>query len=269
MTIQITEETTPEIIHASCDAGAVAGKVYTRGVTTNSDNGVTMDGFHRLSPVWEAMAERGMVLCLHGEHAGQEVFCLDREEQFLATLMGLSQTFQDLRIVLEHVTTEAAVNCVLTLGDNVAATITVHHLELTLDHIIGGSLDPHAFCKPVAKRPQDREALLGAALRAHPKFFFGSDSAPHTRAAKHGDGCAGIFSAPVALEVLAEIFARDDALDRLEAFVSLNGARFYGLPVNEGFIELEAGVWTVPAMYGDVVPYRASKSVGWRRVQPL
>jgi len=269
MTIQITEETTPEIIVEAHAAGAIAGKVYPRGVTTNSNNGVTMEGFGQLSSVWEAMAECGLVLCLHGEHAGPEVFCLDREEAFLETLSRLAKTFPNLRIVLEHVTTEAAVNCVNSLSQNVAASITVHHLELTLDNIIGGSLDPHAFCKPVAKRPSDRHALLLAATGGNTKFFFGSDSAPHTRVAKHGDGCAGIFSAPVALEVLAEVFQSCGALQHLEAFVSVHGARHYRLPLNEGFIELKEAECLVPAMYGNIVPYRANQTLRWRRVHPV
>lgn len=260
MTIKLVDSTTPSIIRDA--KGMVrAGKLYPEGVTTNSEDGVRE--ISRLFPVFETMQETGMVLCLHGETP--DVFTMDREKAFLETLFGISIRFPKLKIVLEHVTTADAVREIERLGDNVAATITVHHLYLTLDDIIGGSLRPHAFCKPVAKRPEDREALILAATGGNPKFFLGTDSAPHARGRKECDGgCAGIFSAPVAIQALAQLFERRGALGKLEDFTSRFGAEFYGWPLCESKLTLVREPWAVPEDWHGVVPFMAGQTLDWR-----
>lgn len=252
--------TTPEVIREA--KGLVrGGKLYPEGVTTNSDDGVS--DFSRMFPVFETMQETGMVLCLHGETPG--AFSLDRETTFLKTLRAIASTFPKLKIVLEHVTTADAVREIERLPDNVAATITVHHLYLTLDDIIGGTLRPHAFCKPVAKRPEDRDALIAAAIGGNPKFFLGTDSAPHSRGLKECDGgCAGIFSAPVAIQALASIFERRDALGALEDFTSRFGAEFYGWPLGESRLTLVREPWTVQDEWHGIVPFMAGQTLDWQ-----
>jgi dihydroorotase len=266
MTIKIVPSTTPATIREAKAAGVVAGKLYPEGVTTNSSDGVR--DFMELADVFGAMAEAGLVLCLHGETP--DAFCLDREEAFLAEVLPtIAASFPGLRIVLEHVSTAAAVEWVRGQAPagahDVAATITVHHLLLTLDDVVGGMLAPHHFCKPVAKRPADRAAIVAAAVSGDPRFFLGTDSAPHLRAAKEAaHGCAGVFTAPVALPLLAARFDEHDALDRLEAFCSGHGARFYGLPGNEGTVQLVREPWTVPADCAGVVPLAAGTTLPWR-----
>lgn len=265
MTIQITDDTTPDMINEAFKAATIAGKVYMRGVTTNSENGVTVEGFYKLAPVWQRMAELGIIVSLHGEVPDPGVFCLDREKAFLKHLRWLAAEFPQLKIVLEHTTTEEAVSCVMELGDNVAATITAHHLGITLDNVVGGSLAPHNFCKPVAKRPQDRMALRNAATSGQPKFFFGSDAAPHLRGNKEcASGCAGVWSAPVALPYLAQIFEEEDALDKLELFTSHSGAMFYELNPNQDSVQLVREEWVVPEELHGIVPFMAGKKLRWK-----
>ena len=262
MTIKIVPDTTPAMIRAARGIGAVAGKLYPANVTTNSGNGVT--DFQALYPVFETMQECGMVLCLHGEMPGEDIYCLDREARFLPVLYEIARDFPRLKIVLEHISTDAAVRTVLTMPGNVAATITVHHMFLTTNDVMDGKLRPHNYCLPTAKRFEDRDALWAAALSGNPKFFHGTDSAPHPRGAKEcPEGCAGVFTAPLALPLLAEFFERESALEKLEPFVSEFGARFYGLPLNEGTIELVKETWKVPDAYGDVVPFLAGQELGW------
>lgn len=262
MTIKLVGTTTPRTITEAKNAGVIAGKVYPEGVTTNSE-----DGVKNMTSLWPAFAQmetEGMVLCLHGETPG--VFCMDRESHFLDTLDELANVFPKLRIVLEHVTTEDAVMMVEELPDTVAATITVHHLLLTLDDVVGDKLRPHHFCKPIAKREQDRRRLVVAATSGSPKFFLGTDSAPHLRDTKEcASGCAGIYTSPVAMEVLAELFEREGRLERLEAFTSAFGARFYGLPLNERYVDLEkVDPYLVPErLPGDIVPFRAGENLHW------
>lgn len=261
MTFKITPSTTPEEVVALKEAGAVAGKLYPDGVTTNSQGGVT--DFKALYPVYEAMQNASLVLCLHGEMPG--AFSLDRESLFLSVLKDIAHAFPKLKIVLEHATTADAVACVRSLPDNVAASLTAHHLYLTLDDVIGDRLNPHAFCKPVAKRPSDREALVEAALSGESKFFLGSDSAPHMIADKEcACGAAGVYTAPVLLPVLCELFESLGGLDKLEAFTSVHGARFYGLPLTSKTIELEVNPWTVDDAYGGVKPFFAGKELRWQ-----
>ena len=181
-----------------------------------------------------------------------------------AHLELIKKQFPKLKIVLEHISTEAAVRSVETLK-NVAATITVHHLRLTLDDVVGGLISPHNFCKPIAKRPHDREVLLMAATSGNPKFFYGGDSAPHLKSRKEcSQGCAGIFNAPVALPMLTQIFDEHDALEFLEDFVSKFGAKFYGLPQNPETIELIKQDWVVPEEYDGIVPFMAGQTLHWQ-----
>lgn len=264
MTIKLLETTTPEVVYATrVSEGAVAAKLYPRGVTTNAEDGVTLENFPGcLADTLGAMEQLGMVLSIHGEMPG--AFCLDREVQFLSKVEKLRADFPKLKIVLEHITTETAVNFVARLPETVAATITVHHLFLTLDDVVGDTLQPHHFCKPVAKFPRDREALRQAALSGNPKFFLGTDSAPHPVSAKEcAAGCAGVFTAPVALPLLAELFDDHGALDRLEPFIAEFGAAFYGLPRNREALELLRCSWTVPERIGDYVPFRAGQPIAW------
>ncbi|NJC85222.1 dihydroorotase [Planosporangium mesophilum] len=267
MTIKLTAGTGDKTVRLAGEAGAVAAKLYPRGVTTNSADGV--DEVDDLYPAFAAMVDVGMVLCVHGE--SPDAFCLDREEAFLsAVLPRITSEFPTLRVVVEHASTAAAVRWVRDHRDRtgtstVAATITVHHLLLTLDDVIGDLLSPHHFCKPVAKRPEDRAALVEAATSGDPAFFLGTDSAPHAREAKEcASGCAGVFTAPVALPVLAQVFESAGALDRLERFTSVAGAHFYGLPLNEGVVTLRRERWRVPAEYHGVVPFLADRYLDWR-----
>jgi len=262
MTIKITGDTTPEIVreaHARC---AIAGKLYPEGVTTNSEDGVR--DLFALAPVFKAMEDVGMVLSLHGETPG--VFCMDREIAFLSTFGAIAMQFPKLRIVLEHITTQQAVKTVKGLPNNVAATITVHHLVLTLDDVVGGMLNPHNFCKPIAKSPDDREVLREAAISGNPKFFLGTDSAPHVRAKKEcASGCAGVYTAPVAMPILAQVFEEENALGMLADFTSTFGAKFYRLPTPLGKLRLEKGdPWVIPDCYGDIVPLWAGREINWR-----
>lgn len=270
MTIKIVATTTPQTITDAKARGVVAGKLYPEGVTTNSEDGVRE--IRSLYPVFERMQAEGMVLCLHGETPG--VFCMNREAVFVRmTLQDLAGAFPKLRIVLEHVTTAEGVCTVKNLPATVAATITPHHLVLTLDDVVGDKLRPHHFCKPIAKTPRDRAMLIEAATSGSPKFFLGTDSAPHARDQKEcASGCAGVFCAPVAMEVLAEVFEDHGAMEQLEAFTSVFGARFYGLPLNEGHVTLIKGdtPYAVPE-YIDcgrqeqaaVSPLRAGGTLRW------
>ncbi|HEX3096045.1 MAG TPA: dihydroorotase [Patescibacteria group bacterium] len=269
MTIQITEQTTPQMIFDAKEHRVIAGKVYPQGETTNSGNGVR--DYDKLLPVFRAMSRCGMILCLHGEvphidKSKPKVSVLKREGKFLKILVDIAMRFKQLKIVLEHITTEEAVDTVLRLPENVAATITAHHLVLNLDDIIGGDkLLPHNFCKPVAKEEPHRLALVQAATSGNPKFFFGSDSAPHLRKDKEcAEGCAGIFSAPVALPVLAEVFAKNNALEKLEDFTSVFGAQFYNYPLRTETITLLKMDWAVPETLYRVVPFMAGKKLAWQ-----
>ncbi|MBU4274767.1 dihydroorotase [Patescibacteria group bacterium] len=270
MTIQITQETTPEIINKAEQARAIAAKIYPQGVTTNSENGVV--DFRGLYPVFETMQELDMVLSLHGESPQEMVPGLEKEKTFLHTLRMIARDFPKLRIVLEHITTEDAVKCVLELPETVAATITVHHLFLTLDDVIGyskdskGLMQSHNFCKPIAKTVYDRAALRKVATSGNPKFFFGSDSAPHLKGSKEcASVCAGVFTAPVALPLLCQMFEYLGHLeDRLEPFVSEFGAKFYRLPLNSERICCVKKEWIVPQEYDGIVPFMAGQKIYWQ-----
>jgi dihydroorotase len=235
-------------------------KLYPAGMTTNSEAGTKdMDEARATLAIME---ELDIPLLVHGEGCG---FVMDREAIFLPVVKEWARSFPRLRIVLEHVTTRAGVELVERF-DNLFATITLHHLLITLDDVLGGLMRPHLFCKPVAKRPEDRDALRLAALN-HPSFFFGSDSAPHPLEAKEAPGCAaGIFSAPVALPALAGLFEELGALDRLQAFVSDRACAAYGLTPTPRMVRLERRAWTVPERIGSVTPYLAGQTLAWRVV---
>ena len=252
MTIQITEETTPEMIRAAAKAGVKAGKLYIRGVTNNSQHGVRLEKFWDLKPVFEAMAACGMLLLIHGTVPRDVAYFLDEETEFLPFLRKLASEFRVLKIVLEHITTKKAVNTVRELYHkygNVAATITPPHMVLTTNDILGPKLFPHHFCQPVAKTEEDRLALVEAATSGEPMFFLGTDSAPHSIWSKQCHDCfAGMFSDPVAHALVTQVFAGVRKLNKLEAFASLNGPAYYGLPAPQERIKLVRKLWRVPAL---------------------
>jgi dihydroorotase len=271
MTFKIMPDTDPRSIASLAKLKClVAGKVYPKGLTTNADDGV--EDFFALREVFKAMERHKLVLCLHGEMSGKHIIGRRREEEFLLILRFLARTYPNLRIVLEHITTAAAVEAVLSLSDNVAATITVHHLLLTHDDVGGDRLCPNNFCKPIAKDPKDRAALIQAAISGCPKFFFGSDSAPHPKEGKQRlyDCCAGIFTAPVAVPLLAEIFEQHGALheDRLELFLCDFAMAFYRLPGETGdsppLLRLVREPWRVPAEIDGIVPFWANQEISWQ-----
>lgn len=267
MTIEIRDNTTPEIIAQAKRAGAVAGKVYPRGVTTNSDEGLSNFFSEKTLETFRAMQDAGMLLLLHGELDSANTLVTEREGDFLPILRSLAFKFPDLKIVLEHVSTRDGVEEVQALGKNVASTITAHHLCLTLNDVIGYGIQPHNACNPMPKSFDDQLALIKAATSGNPKFFLGSDSAPHPRENKEcAKGACGIFTAPVLPSLLAEIFAQYGALGRLEDFTSRFGAEFYGLPLNKGDITLVKHEWTVPKQIGIVVPFRAGTKLQWRLI---
>ena len=242
-------------------------KLYPAGATTNSEGGVK--GMEEAYPTLALMEELGIALLVHGESHG---FVLDREEEFLGVYERLAQDFPRLTIIMEHITTAGAVR-LLDAYPNLYATVTLQHLLITLDDVAGGMLKPHLFCKPIAKRPEDRDALLAAALSGHPKLMFGSDSAPHPKHKKECCGCAaGVFTAPLALLVLTDLFVKNNAFSQLEAFVSWNARRIYGLehlPVKK--VVIEDGVTRIPAQYEgfgeSVVPMYAGESLPYRFVK--
>lgn len=266
MTLRLVPETTPETVAKAFEAGAIAGKLYPDGVTTGAEGGVT--DFKALYPVFESMQELGMVLSIHCEMPGSTE--QDAEVDFINILVDLVRNFGKLRIVVEHVTTSTMIDFLLQQPETVGATITAHHLVLTRDHVyLGKTLGwPHHFCKPVAKTKQDQEALVWAAISGNPRFWFGSDSAPHLKTKKECvKPAAGVFSAPVALPVLATIFEAADALDRLEDFVARFGAEFYQVPLNKGTISIEKRSWRVPKLVGGkVVPFLAGSRLDWQIV---
>jgi dihydroorotase len=236
-------------------------KLYPAGITTNSEGGVSGFDVEELRPALEAMSELGIPLCVHGETNG---FVMDREAEFVSIYERLATAFPDLKIIMEHITTKESVEA-LDKFENLYATITLHHLIITLDDVAGGMLKPHLFCKPIAKRPEDRSALLKVALEAHPKVMFGSDSAPHPKHAKEACGCAaGVFTAPIALQVLAELFENKNAsLENLQAFISGNAQKIYGVTPLSKTVTLEKKEFTVPSDYNGVVPMYADETLAY------
>ncbi|MCP1661207.1 dihydroorotase [Neisseria perflava] len=269
MTLYLTDKTTPELVREAKAAGIVAFKLYPAGATTNSDSGVT--DLFKLIPVLQEIAAQDMRFLVHGEVTDAEIDIFDREAAFIERVMKpVFSQVPDLKVVFEHITTAEAAKLVLEAGDNVAASVTPQHLLLNRNDLLVGGVRPHHFCLPVLKRETHRQALVAAVTgdKAH-KFFLGTDSAPHAKSAKENAcGCAGMFSALTAIELYAEVFDNAGALDKLEAFASQNGARFYGLPENTRKITLVKQAQQVPDSlpYGDgevLVPMRAGGEVAW------
>jgi dihydroorotase len=269
MTCYLTDRADPdEIARGFQERVWIAAKLYPANATTNSAFGVT--DFRNIYTALERMQAIGMVLCVHGEVTDPDIDVFDREAVFIdRVLEPLVSDFPELKIVLEHITTAEAAEFVRDAPATVAATVTPQHLMINRNALFAGGLRPHAYCLPVAKRERHRLAVRAAAVSGSPKFFLGTDSAPHARNAKESAcGCAGIFNAPFALESYAAAFEQEGALDRLEAFASENGPRFYGLPLNEGTVTLERSGTQVPERldlgFTDIVPFHAGEPLGWR-----
>lgn len=260
MTFKLMPSMKPEDLKALKEAGAVAGKLYPRGATTHSEDGV--ESIEEMFPLFSKMEELGLVLSLHGEDPLVSV--LERERSFLPTAEKIVEEFPLLKIVLEHVSTIEGVEFVLTSGPNVAATLTAHHLWFTLDDMMGAGFISHLFCKPVIQTVEDRGVLRAAAVSGNSKFFFGSDSAPHPRSRKETfSSAAGVYSSPVALQAVTQIFDEYGKLEMLEGFVSHFGADFYGLPRNTDTLTLAKKPWKVAEEYSGVVPMLAGRELNW------
>lgn len=271
MTLYLTDNTAPEEIIEARRSGAIqAVKYYPAGATTNSSAGVT--DIARCYATLETMEQAGMPLLVHGEVTDPEVDVFDKEKIFLErVLIPITRRFPQLRIVFEHITTREAVEFVRGASSNVAATITAHHMLLNRNALFQGGIRPHHYCLPVLKRETHRRTLIEAAISGNPKFFLGTDSAPHSRSTKEtACGCAGIYTAHAAIELYAEAFEQADALDKLEAFASFHGADFYQLPRNKENITLKKENWSVPPQleFADdvVVPLRAGENLAWKLV---
>jgi dihydroorotase len=269
MTLYLTGSTSlDEIRKAAASEHVHAFKLYPAGATTNSDAGVA--DIEAAYPLFEEMEKQDIPLLVHGEVTDEACDIFDRERVFLETrLARIVERFPALRIVVEHVTTAEAVDFVKSQGPNVAATITPQHLLYNRNAILAGGIRPHYYCLPVLKREHHREALVQAAASGNPKFFLGTDSAPHLTSLKENAcGCAGCFSAPVALELYAEAFEKAGALDKLEGFASFYGADFYRLPRNRGTVTLEKSAWQVPGVYNDgniaITPLKAEEPIIWK-----
>jgi dihydroorotase len=264
MTCYLTDDISPDEVARGFEEKVwIATKLYPAGATTNSASGVT--DIRRIHPVLERMERIGMVLCVHGEVTDPDVDVFDREAVFIERVLSkVTRDFPELKIVLEHITTKDAVDFI-EHRDRVAATITQQHLIINRNAIFAGGLRQLAYCLPVAKRESHRLAVRKAATSGAKNIFLGTDSAPHSREAKESAcGCAGLFNAPFALESYAQVFEEENALDKLEAFASLNGPRFYNLPVNEATVTLEKVETEVPDEISGVVPFHAGETLRWR-----
>ncbi len=268
MTLYLTDNTPPDEIRRARDAGVVALKLYPAGATTNSDAGVT--DIRKTRATLEAMQREGLLLLVHGEVTDAEIDIFDREAVFIDRVMQpLRRDFPELKVVFEHITTAEAAQYVAEAPGPTAATLTAHHLLYNRNALFTGGLRPHYYCLPVLKKERHRVALVQAATSGNPRFFLGTDSAPHAAAMKEQSVCgAGCFTAPAALELYAEAFEAAGALDKFEAFASLNGPAFYGLPVNEGRITLKREPWALPETlpFGDALikPLRAGDTLNWK-----
>ena len=269
MVLYLTDTTTAQdIIDAKASGLVFAAKLYPAGATTNSSSGVT--NVENIYSVLEELERQDMPLLIHGEVTDHAIDIFDREQVFIDTILKpLTEKFTTLKIILEHITTKNAVDFVKAAGSNIAATITAHHLLYNRNHMLVGGIRPHYFCLPILKRNIHQEALIEAATSGDAKFFLGTDSAPHAIEAKESScGCAGSYTAHAAIELYAEVFEQAGALDKLEAFASINGPTFYGLPINSDKITLTKTPWLVPAQlaFGDnkVVPIRAGEEINWQ-----
>lgn len=247
-------------VKAMAKAGALLGKLYPAGATTNSEDGVT--SWHQIKEALGAMSDLGLVLSIHCEKP--DAFVLDREYKYHREFAAICKAYPDLRMVFEHISDRRSIDFVASLPDRVAGTITAHHLLLTLDDVIGANMNPHTFCKPVVKGPKDRDALQQAAFSGSSKFFFGSDSAPHLKTKKEsGAAAGGIYSSPYAVPLVAELFEQQGQIKKLENFMSVFGPEFYGLkPAKEKLVLIKKES-TIPAVIDGIVPLCAGKSVSW------
>ena len=269
MTLYLTESTTPETIREAKAAGVIAAKLYPAGATTNSASGVT--DIRNIYPVLEAMADCGMLLLVHGEVTDADIDIFDREKVFLERVLAPTlQAFPQLKVVLEHITTADSAEFVRShTGGNLAATLTPQHLMYNRNHMLVGGVRPHLYCLPILKRNKHQLALREAVASGDPRFFLGTDSAPHAKDKKEAAcGCAGCYSAYGAIGLYADVFEELGILDRFEAFASLNGPDFYGLPRNTDTITLVREPWTMPEQLpladGTIVPLKAGETVNWR-----
>ncbi len=269
MTIYLTDNTTPEVVRAAKEAGVIAAKLYPAGATTNSDSGVT--ALSNLDATLEAMADIGMLLLVHGEVTSPDIDIFDREKAFIDShLKAITTNFPKLKVVLEHITTKDSTDFVMAASENVAATITPQHLLLNRNDLLVGGIKPHNYCLPVLKRNTHQAALRAAVASGTHKIFLGTDSAPHEKHKKESAcGCAGCYSAWSAIELYAQVFEDLGVLDKLEAFASEHGPKFYGLPLNEGTIELVNESWQIPENIalpnGDnIVPFFGGQTINWK-----
>ena len=270
MTLYLTDKLAPDEIKRAKAAGVVAAKLYPAGATTNSDAGVT--DIRKIYPTLEAMQREGMLLLVHGEVTSPEIDLFDREAAFIDQhLIPLRAAFPELKVVFEHITTKEAADYVSAGDRYLGATLTAHHLLYNRNAIFTGGIRPHYYCLPVLKRETHRVALVQAATSGNNRFFLGTDSAPHPAHLKeHATGCAGCYTAHAAMELYVEAFDAADALDKLEAFASFNGADFYGLPRNTGTITLKRESWTPPESFAfgeaELKPLRSGEALPWRLV---
>lgn len=271
MTLYLTETTDPDdVVTAAKEGVIIAVKLYPAGATTNSSSGVT--DIKNVMPVLSAMAEHGVVLCVHGEVTSSDIDIFDREARFIETVLEPLRTeLPELRVVMEHVTTKDGVDYVASASKNLAATLTTHHLMINRNHLLVGGIKPHYYCLPIAKREEHRKALVAAACSGDERYFLGTDSAPHTRSSKESDcGCAGVFNAANTMVCLATVFEEEGALDQLEAFASLNGPKWYGLEPNSETMTLTKTSAKTPipdriAVEDDwVIPFDPARDIYWQ-----
>ena len=274
MTLYLTETTDPaDVVESAADGTILAVKLYPAGATTNSASGV--NDLRKVMPVLEAMASNNIVLCVHGEVTDSNIDIFDREARFIETVLEpLKKNLPELRIVMEHVTTRDGVEYVSASNENLAATLTTHHLMINRNHLLAGGIRPHYYCLPIAKREEHRQALVAAATSGDRRFFLGTDSAPHTRSTKESAcGCAGVFNAANTMVCLASVFEEANSLDNLEAFASLNGPAWYGLQPNKSTMTLKktdvASPVPPPLVIGDevVMPFDPARPVHWHVVE--
>lgn len=269
MVLYLTDNTTAETIHQAADAGVIACKLYPAGATTNSDSGVT--DIKKIYPALEAMQTRKMKFLLHGEVTDSDIDIFDREKVFIdRTLISLAKDFPELKMVMEHITTQDAADFIAEANNNLAATITAHHLLFNRNHMLVGGIKPHYYCLPILKRQTHQQALIKAATSGNPSFFLGTDSAPHPKDQKEAAcGCAGAYTAFHAIELYAEAFEQAGSLDKLENFSSIFGPSFYDLERNSETITLIKKDWTVPKELplglDTVVPLKAGETLQWQR----
>jgi dihydroorotase len=262
MTFKLLKTLKPEDIFSMKEEGAIAGKYYPAGATTNSADGIR--NWREIKNLIQSMSDAGLVLSIHGEEPS--AFSLNREQVFIPSILEIAQEFPRLKIVFEHLSSKEGVLAVASGPENLSGTITVQHLLMTLDDVIGGALNPHNFCKPILKSPEDRDVIQKVVLDGNKKFFFGSDSAPHLITNKENSkGSAGCFTSPVALPLLTQFFDEKGKLDLLENFVSTYGADFYGLPYNKETITLVKKSWKVPEDYSGIKSIFSGAEITWNK----